>query len=401
VRSPATSLCVVLLSTLLSCTQGSRQIVVWKVGSPNSLDKPAATIPSEFRALAAGSGLTLRIETFAAAGFPATFREAIKRDSTPDLVAFYNFEVMRGVITPLQHFDGIDQVPVEAADFIQIRETFDSLLAPTRGWVFGYKKSRHHAAVKELALSPPQCAAGDSWPGNEKELAAFVTNAVTSYLQWNKTSLQSVADPERLETAIPAYRPESRGIFMRWEPAAVRDVKLCGLRRNDQLAMAWTNVSAESRDEIGHTRVVVILRRDLSGWKLLVASRDPVTNRDFVYDLRARPALFSSSPRAHSVPGPPLLLSPPPMAYPVASNGERFGIFTWQKSPSKDVVAEIAEFAYDNDARIFLVDPITDGPGQQISEDKLWHTNSIWRWRIWSVSGAGDVAFSEIRPLPH
>ena len=89
------------------------------------------------------------------------------------------------------------------------------------------------------------------------------------------------------------------------------------------------------------------------------------------------------------------------MAYPVASNGERFGIFTWQKSPSKDVVAEIAEFAYDNDARIFLVDPITDGPGQQISEDKLWHTNSIWRWRIWSVSGAGDVAFSESRPLPH
>jgi len=397
-RSSAIGLCVVLLSTLLSCTRGAREIVVWKVGSPNTLDKPAATIPPELRRLADRSGLTLRIESFAAAGFPATFREAIKRDSAPDLLAFYNSGVMIGVTTPLEKFDGVDAVPVKPADFFEIRETFDSLLAPTRGWVFGYTKSRNHAAVKELALSPPECATGDSWPGNEQELAAVVTNVVTSYLQWNTNGLQNVADPERLETA---YRPESRGIFTRSEPAAVREVRLCGLRGNDQLAMAWTNVSAESRDEIGHTRVVVILRKSPSEWKLLVASRDPVTNRDFVYDLRTRPALFPSPSRVRSAPAPPQLLSPAPMASPVAANGERFGMFTWQRSPSKEVVTEIAEFAYDNDARMFLVDPIPNVPDQQISEGKLWHTNSIWRWRIWSVSSAGDVAFSDSRPLPH
>ena len=102
-----------------------------------------------------------------------------------------------------------------------------------------------------------------------------------------------------------------------------------------------------------------------------------------------------------TLPAPALLLSPAPMAYPVAANGERFGIFTWQKSPSRDVVTEIAEFAYDDDARMFLVDPISNVPVQQISEGKLWHTNSIWQWRVWSVSAAGDVAFSESRPLPH
>ena len=60
--------------------------------------------------------------------------------------------------TRLEKFGGIEPVPVEADDFIQIRETFDSLVAPTRGWVLSYKKSREHAAVKELALSPPECA---------------------------------------------------------------------------------------------------------------------------------------------------------------------------------------------------------------------------------------------------
>ena len=400
-RSLAIGFCGVLLSTLLSCAQGSREIVVWKVGSPNTGDKPSATIPPELRGLAARSGLTLRIVSFAAAGFASTFREAVKRNSAPDLLAFYNFGVLTGVTTPLEQFEGIDQVPVEAGDFIQIRETFDSLLAPTRGWIFSYKKSRNHAAAKGLALSPPECAPGDLWPSTEKELAGVVTNVATSYLQWNADGIRSVADPERLETTIPAFRPEGRQISMRWEPAAVRAVRLCGLRGNDLLAMAWTNVSAESRGEIGHTRIVVILRKDRSGWKLLVASRDPVTNRDFVNDLRARPTLFLSYSPDRNAPAPALLQSPAAMAYPEAANGERFGIFTWQKSPSRDVVTEIAEFAYDNDARMFLVDPIGNVPVQQISEGKLWHTNSIWQWRVWSVSAGGDVAFSESRPVPH
>jgi hypothetical protein len=228
-------------------------------------------------------------------------------------------------------------------------------------------------------------------------VAAAVTGIVTAYLQWNANRIRSVADPERLETEIPAYR---RLTSVPWEPAAVRAVTLCGLRGNDQLAMAWTNVSSESLGEIGHTRVVVILRKVGSDWKLLVASRDPVTNRDFVNDLRARPTLFPSPSRDRNAPAPPLLLAPAPMAYPLAADGE-FGIFTWQKSPSRDVATEIAEFAYDNDARMFWVDPMSSVQVQQISEDKLWHTNSIWQWRVWSVSAAGDVAFSESRPLPH
>jgi hypothetical protein len=35
------------------------------------------------------------------------------------------------------------------------------------------------------------------------------------------------------------------------------------------------------------------------------------------------------------------------------------------------------------------------GPGQ------LWHTGDSWYWRIWSISRAGDVAFSEARTFRH
>lgn len=400
-RSLAVGLCGVLLPSLVSCAQETREIVVWKVGSPNSGDKPAATIPSELRALAARSGLTLRIKSFAAAGFASTFREAVRRNSTPDLLVFNNFGILMGLTTQLEQFEGIAPIPVDPADFIQIRETFDSLLAPARGWVYAYKKSLNYAAATKLALSPPECAPGDFWPDTEKELAIVVTDAATSYLEWNANRIRSMADPERLETTMPADRPEGRQIPMLWERATVAAVKLCGLRGNNQLAMAWTNVSAESRGEIGHTRIVVILRKTGADWKLLVASRDPVTNRDFVNNLRARPALFTSPSRDRNSPAPALLLSPAPMAHPVAPSGERFGIFTWQKSPSRDVETEIAEFAYDNDARMFLVDPIGHVPVQRMSEGALWHTNSLWRWRVWSLSAAGDIAFSESRPLPH
>jgi hypothetical protein len=96
-----------------------------------------------------------------------------------------------------------------------------------------------------------------------------------------------------------------------------------------------------------------------------------------------------------------VLLSPPMMLDPTPAAGERFGDFTWQSSQSLDVVAEIVEFAYENDARMFLTDPADAVSAQRISSGSLWTTRSVWQWRVWSVTNAGDVAFSESRPFPH
>jgi hypothetical protein len=81
--------------------------------------------------------------------------------------------------------------------------------------------------------------------------------------------------------------------------------------------------------------------------------------------------------------------------------GQFFGVFEWESAASDDVVAEIGEFAYDEDARLFLVLPVQPGARQTISAGRLWTTRREWSWRIWSVSRTGELAFSEARTFVH
>jgi hypothetical protein len=80
---------------------------------------------------------------------------------------------------------------------------------------------------------------------------------------------------------------------------------------------------------------------------------------------------------------------------PVAAAGQRFGNFTWRPSASQNVVAEIVEFAYENDPRLFLTLRQTNLTTEQISDEQLWTSLSEWKWRVWSINDAGAVAFSE------
>jgi len=87
--------------------------------------------------------------------------------------------------------------------------------------------------------------------------------------------------------------------------------------------------------------------------------------------------------------------------FPHPPNGERFGSFTWLSSPSEDVVAEIAEFAYATDTRLFVTSPSTPAAHRAVSVGQLWTTRGEWSWRIWSVSRRGELVFSEWRTFVH
>jgi hypothetical protein len=86
---------------------------------------------------------------------------------------------------------------------------------------------------------------------------------------------------------------------------------------------------------------------------------------------------------------------------PIAAPGERFGSFRWQSGPSDDVVAEIGEFVYEDEARLILVTPVGPGSRPEISAGKLWTTKGEWSWRIWSVARTGELTFSEARTFVH
>ncbi len=96
-----------------------------------------------------------------------------------------------------------------------------------------------------------------------------------------------------------------------------------------------------------------------------------------------------------------ILRSPQDGRFPVPAQGARFGDFEWQSSTSEDVVAEIAEFRYADDARLFLLRPQRPGAIGRVSTGSLWTTKSEWAWRVWSITRSGEIAFSEVRTFPN
>jgi hypothetical protein len=333
------------LLALVVCDQSqvvaNDTIRIWKTGSPHRGDTPAATVPAALQEAASRLGITLVVEAFPARGFAAMFREAVARNAAPDVLSFDNFGVMTGITTPLGTFEGISHESTVQKDFVRVTGAFDDLLGPERGWNFLVPFSPNHKAAKALALRPPGCPPRRGRP-LRVDLAEIVPRLATAYVEGNAFALQSSFDTDRLLTS--RSRPES---------TTVASVRPCGWWGNDQLVFAQVNVTYEAESSVGQALVLLVLRKPSTTWQLLVASRDPISNGQFWEQAALRTTPLSSSASA-SPPLPATLLSPGEGLNPRPPDGQRFGTFEWQSSPSADVVAEIVEFAYEDDARLFF-----------------------------------------------
>jgi hypothetical protein len=71
--------------------------------------------------------------------------------------------------------------------------------------------------------------------------------------------------------------------------------------------------------------------------------------------------------------------------------------------PSEDVVAEIAEFSYHEEARLVLLPRRNPGVPRHVhdSAGQLWTTGGEWAWRVWSITRSGEITFSEMRTFVH
>jgi hypothetical protein len=125
-------------------------------------------------------------------------------------------------------------------------------------------------------------------------------------------------------------------------------VRACG---NNRLAAASVHAAYEAHRTRDHARVPLVLPKPAFQWQLVVAARDPVSNDEFVKQAPRLIALLTSDAQSRALPIPATLLSPTTRNRPRPQSGQRFGTFRWRSSPSDDVVAEIVEFAYDDDAR--------------------------------------------------
>jgi hypothetical protein len=371
-----------------SATTGDT-IRVWKVGSPHRGETPDAAVPSQLERRATRLGFRITVEAFPARGFAATFFDAVSRGTAPDVLAFDNFGVMDGMTTALGTFEGVGTDPRLRKHFVRVTDAFDDLLGVERGWTYLFALSANHDAARTLALEAGACPGDTLRPGADDELLRVVPTLAAAYLQGDAITLQTYSDLERLPV-MPSNR----------DPLDVKAVRSCGMWGNDKLAFASVKATYTAETAIGQTSVLLVLRKSSSTWRLLVAARDPISNGGFVQQVPGMTARLTKDGPTRAL-APAALLAPSTGYFPRPSRGERFGTFAWRSSSSDDVVAEIAEFAYKDDARLFLTRPVRPGSRSQISAGQLWTTRSEWNWRIWSISSAGDVTFSEVRIFPN
>ena len=376
-------------STAPSATTGEI-IQVWKVGSPHTGKTPPATVPAVLRRESVSHGVRLSVRAFPAKGFAALFADAVTRGAAPDVVVFDNFGVMQGITTALGTFEGIGEDPAVRKHLIRVTGAFDALLGPERGWTYLFALSANHSAARRLALGPPSCGSGSVGAKFQGQLAEIVPKLATAYLEEDVVTLQAHSDPDRLST-----------VRQSGEKLEVGTARPCRVWGNDRLAIASVGASYVAESTVGHARVLLVLRKGSSRWLLLVAARDPISNSTFMNDVESMSALLVGDDRLQALPIPATPLSPP-VGQPLrAARGERFGMFTWRSGPSADIVAEIAEFAYKDDARLFVRRPAPPGSLGQLSDGRLWTTRGMWSWRVWSISRSGDIAFSEVWTFRH
>jgi hypothetical protein len=374
----------VLVTTLFGRTQTRAAIRVWKVGSPHEGDTPVTTVPFALGREAEKMGADLSIEAFPAQGFAARFFDALRQEAPPDILVIDNYGIIEGITTKLGNFTGIGRDEAVKKNLVKVSESFNEFLGASGGWTFLIATSKHYDLARRLALRTPECR--ESAPDLDGELHEIAPIIATAFLEGAWSVLEQYADPAQLKPSEPVQ-----------EQVRIGSLHPCGAWGNETLAFVPVAASFEAPSSIGYAPTLLVLRKEASAWKLLAAARDPVTTGEFVKSI---PGFAARLDRSRGVPELSMeatLLSPLEGRFPLASAGARFGDFVWLPSRSADVVAEVAEFAYRNDARLFLRLRSTQADSDQISSGSLWTTGSVWQWRIWSISAAGNISLSETR----
>ena len=141
-------------------------------------------------------------------------------------------------------------------------------------------------------------------------------------------------------------------------------------------------------------------RRTDDQWRLLAASTDPMTTGPaFLEQLQELAGKLHLSPAQENNASAAELLSPTDDVAPPAQ--DRNYEFKWQPSSSDGVVAEMAEFGYQDDARLFLRFRANKPLVDEVPAGMLWFTQSVWQWRVWSITASGSVTLSPSRSFPH
>lgn len=389
-----------------STKANSNVIRVWTVGSPHRGELPPAVVPLELRQGAERLGYTIEVETFRASGFAAKFRDALQNHNEPEILTFDNYGVISGVQTQNGWVEGVDADNRVASSLALVHESLASL--QQRGWVMLVRSAVNYEAARALSMRTAECELQSGSPAIEpallqaREKAELATRA---YLDCDRSTLSAISDESRL----------FQQCFLPRSDMKIEAVKACRVSGNHKLALISlvSNFSAEVREpdtilrsrpgaDLGQQSILAVLRNQNGTWRLLAITHDPLntvariplTNTDGLLKLLDQERIAGTTPE----PARPIT---PDGVHPVPQRGERFGDFTWQPSPNTDVIGQVFEFTLGKDTsraltRLFFL-PATEN---KLSSGLIMNGGAS-TWRVWSISKAGDVVFSEQRSFTY
>jgi hypothetical protein len=275
---------------------------------------------------------------------------------------------------------------------------------PVRGWVFLVRGSAHHAETRDFVLrmaesgSAPTDVRGSLDPDDVKRLGEQAGTAARSYLEADGEALRKLSDAQSLAEANPLMRPGGA-----MKAGTARTLSIAG---NRNLAFVSSRIRFEEErgplssgpaGVLGNMTVWSVHRKGAGNWRLLAISNDPALAAVMEPEL-PRLARLLVNDDASKPPSPASLITPDGVYPEPTDPGERFGDFTWNPSPSPDVICEIAEFHFGYATRFF---PSFERPSKSSISTGMLVSGLRWRWRVWSISKSGLIAFSESRSFNH
>ena len=368
----------------------SKSLLVWRVGDIGSEDLPDTDVPADLRQRAAELDYKIDIEAVSARRVTAKLREAIKQNREPDIITFRDFDVIDGIETDSEQFTGIYSIEGVEKSFVFVTHTLNSI-QKKGGGVALLKTSQNHDIAKQLALPELECgktAESKSIGDIDRDgIENFVQNYTPVLFGNSKSKFKKYLSKSAIVGSGSAYSAQIQ-----------KDIKICSIVANDNLAVVSTVVAHDGGWSVGRLDLLLVLHQENDNWRLLTQQIGHINEDARPYINKLANSLTNSEQNTPPLPASNLA---PENIRPTAKEG-RSREFTWQSSESENVIAEVIEFSYGSDTRLFMkfredgtgkaTDSISPGEIYPI-DDSL--NNQTWRWRVWSIAGNGSIAFSE------
>jgi len=374
----------------------NRIIHIWKVGSPYDENTPENVIPQDLQNVAASLGYKFTMDTFPAKGFDQVFLKAKQNGTQPEILLADNFGIFEGTTTNLGTFKGIGYDGLVTVD-----NSFNSLVYNGMNPHLISTSQNYQEARKLALMIGKDCDPG--FTGNLNELDAsiateikdFSTNVTLAYFNRDNKSLSTFSDGQF--SLDPLFFLDA-GIKVDNPP------NICSVWGNEHLAFVESLTTVESDKYLGHSRLLQVISKGTSSWKLLLISLDNAITKD----LYQKVDLKSYTQGRESLVKPVLLAPLDQASLPrwkdTTSYQKADTTLEWKTSGTQTAVylieyqpQDTANLAWFPSEFISVMPNDLSGDTVKITPIPFGQGMQPHRWRIWAIDELGNYEISEWR----